>query len=148
MRIVTDDRVATFCAERLGVLFTPPFRCIGIERAGDIVGGVVFNFPQACSVHASVAGTGWTKAFLAECGRMAFGALGARRVTIVTEQPHVVRLAERLGGEIEARMRNHFGEGRDGVVVGILKREYRFDPQGLGEPRPIGGSHRFRPELP
>lgn len=126
MRIVTDDRVAIFCAERLGVLFAPPFRCLGIERGGDIVGGVVFNFPEACNIHASVAGTGWTKAFLAACGKMAFESLGPRRVTIVTEQPHVVRLAERLGGKIEALLREHFGEGRDAIVIGVLKSEFRF----------------------
>jgi hypothetical protein len=38
----------------------------------------------------------------------------------------VVKLAIRLGGVIEGTMRDHFGEGRDGVIVGILAREYRF----------------------
>lgn len=124
--IVSDERVATFVSERMGVLFYPPFKCIGIERDGQIVGGVVWNVFEAADVHVSVAGSGFTKGFLAECGHIAFTLLRKRRVTILTEQPRVVRLAQKLGGRIEGRLREHFGEGRDAFVVGILKDEYRY----------------------
>ena len=124
--IVSDDRVAVFCSEKLGVLFHPPFRCLGIERDGEVVAGVIFNVFEDHDVHASVAGTGFTKGFLAECGHYVFSMLGRRRVTIITENPRVVRLAERLGGSIEGCLREHFGEGRDAFIVGILKDEYRY----------------------
>lgn len=124
--IVSDDRVAVFVAESMGVLFYPPFRSLGIERGGQIVAGVVFNVFEAADVHVSVAGAGWTKAFLAECGHYAFSMLGKRRVTVITEQPRVVRLAEKLGGSIEGCLREHFGEGRDAFIVGILASEYRY----------------------
>lgn len=47
-------------------------------------------------------------------------------MTAITEQPKIVRIGERLGGQVEGCLRNHFGPMRDGYVIGILKNEYRF----------------------
>lgn len=124
--IVSDGRVAEFVAEATETLFYPPFTCLGIERDGRIVGGVVFNVFEAADVHVSVAGSGFTKGFLAECGHYVFAVLGLRRATVITEQPRIVRLAERLGGQVEGLMRDHFGEGRDAFVIGVLKDDYRY----------------------
>lgn len=124
--IVNDDRVAVFVAEQLGALFYPPFTCLGIERDGEIIGGVVFNVFEGFDLHVSVAGRGFTKAFMAEVGQYVFGHLGKLRMTIVTERPRVARIAQRLGGKVEGCLRDHFGPGRDAFLVGILKSEYRF----------------------
>lgn len=126
MKIVDDERVARFVGERVGRVIVPPFTVMGIERNGEIVAGVIFNHYEVTDVHVTIAGRGWTRGFLAEVGHYVFGALRCERITVVTEQPEVVRIAERLGGEIEGLMRNHFGQGRDGIVLGILKTDYRY----------------------
>lgn len=124
--IVTDERVARFVSDVVGKGFIPPYTCMGIERGGKITAGVIFNVFEGEDVHVSIAGTGWTRAFCREVGRYVFGSLNCERMTAITEQPEVVRIAERLGGEVEGLLRNHFGRGRDAFIVGILKEEYRF----------------------
>lgn len=123
---VNDERVAAFVSEALGTNFLPPYTCMGIEKDGEIIAGVVLNVFEGADVHMSVAGSGWTRGFLADFGNYVFEQLKCERVTAITEQPKVVRLAERLGGQVEGLMRNHFGAGRNGYIVGILKSEYRF----------------------
>jgi RimJ/RimL family protein N-acetyltransferase len=52
--------------------------------------------------------------------------LGCVRAQFTTEQESVARLAERLGGRREGVLRDKFGRGRDGIVIGVLEQEYRF----------------------
>lgn len=126
IRYVGDDRVARFVGERVGSIIVPPFTAMGIERDGEIIAGVVFNHYEGTDVHFTAAGHGWTRGFLHEVGRYVFDTLGCIRMTAITEQPQVVRLAQRLGGEVEGLMRDHFGPGRHAFVVGILKADYRY----------------------
>lgn len=99
---------------------------MGIEKDGGIIAGVLFNHFEGSDLHVTLAGHGWTRSFLTHVGEYVFRQLCCERMTAVTEQPAIVRIAERLGGQVEGRMRNHFGAGRDAFVVGILKEEYRF----------------------
>lgn len=122
--IVSDERVAPFVAKACGVQINPPYTAAGIEHDGEIIGGVIFNHFTGSDVHLTVAGRGWTRGFLADVGDYVFGRLGCERMTFVTEQPRVVRLAERLGGKVEGLMRNHFGKDRPGYIVGVLKDDY------------------------
>lgn len=124
--IVGDERVARFVSDMLGFGLCPPYSCVGIEKEGRIVAGVLFNFFEGADVHISVAGTGWTRTFLNEIGRYVFDQLGCERATLITEQPSVVAMGIKLGGQIEGRLRNHFGKGRDGTIVGVLKDDYRY----------------------
>lgn len=124
--IVWDSRVADFVGGEIGVVFSPPLTCIGIQRDGEIIGGAVFNSYEGQDIHLSAAGRGWTKGFLAEVGHYVYSVLDCQRMTILTESPEVVRLAERLGGEIEGCLRNHFGPDRPAFIVGILRSEYKF----------------------
>jgi len=128
VKIVDDVRVARFVGERVGSVIYPPFTCMGIERHDEIAAGAVFNCFTGSDCQVTIAGHGWTHGFLAEVGVYVFGKLGCIRMTVETEQPKVVRIAERLGGQVEGMKRNQFGPGRDGFVVGILKDEYRFSP--------------------
>lgn len=128
--IVSDDRVARFVSEALGVGFCPPWSSMGIERDGEIVAGAIFNCFEGAAVHVSVAGTGWTRGFFEAVGRYVYGTLGCERITFVTESEGVAKLAERLGGQIEGRMRSHFGPKRDGIVVGVLREEWKYSKQG------------------
>lgn len=124
--IVSDERVARFVGECVGRSIVPPFTSVGIEKDGEIIAGVVFNHFTGPDVHVTITGHGWTKGFLADVGDYVFKKLGCLRITVVTEQPKVIRIAERLGGQVEGLLRNHFGEGRDGFLIGILKQDYRF----------------------
>ena len=124
--IVTDERVARFISEKVGKPFFPPFTCMGWEKDGEIVSGVLFNCFEKPDLHVSVAGSWFPRSLLKETGRYVFEQLGFERATIITEQPHVVRLAERLGGQVEGLLRSHFGRGRDAFVVGILADEFKF----------------------
>jgi len=124
--IVDDERVARFVGERIERRICPPYTLMGIERDGEIVAGVVFNGFTRNGVDVTVAGTGWTKGFIRAVGQYVFRGLGCLRMSVLTEQPGVVRFAERLGGRVEGLLRNEFGEGRDGYLVGILREEWKF----------------------
>lgn len=126
MRFVGDERVARFVGQQVNRIVYPPFTAIGTEVDGEIVNGAVFNCFTGPSCHVTIAGHGWTRGFLAEVGHYVFGTLKCERITVITEQPKVVRIAERLGGQVEGLLRNEFGKGRDGILVGILASEYRF----------------------
>lgn len=124
--IVADERVAQFVSNQLQFGLCPPWTTIGIEREGQITAGVIINHFEGDDAHFTVAGKGWTRGFMKAFGQYVFGNLGCLRVTAITEQPEVVRLAIKMGGQIEGSLRNHFGKGRDGIVIGILAEEYRF----------------------
>lgn len=124
--IVSDDRVAIFVAKACSVQIVPPYTCMGIERGGEIVGGAVFNNFTGADIHVTVAGKGWTPRFLREVGRYVFDKLRCVRITVITEKPNVVRIALRLGGEIEGALRNQFGIGRDAKLIGVHKDKWPF----------------------
>lgn len=124
--IVSDERVALFVSDILGFSLCPPWACLGIERNGKITAGVLFNQFEGCNVHVTVAGKGWTRAFLEAVGEYVFGQLGCLRMTVTTEQTGVAKLAIKFGGNVEGYMRDHFGYGRDACIIGILRAEYRY----------------------
>lgn len=123
---MTDDRVAQFITDETGERFVPPYTCMGIERDGKIVAGVVFNGYTGPAIEINVAGTGWDRGFMREVGRYVFGQLGCSRMGMTTEKDYVARLAMRLGARHEGTLCNQFGPGRDGQVYGCTKEEYRF----------------------
>lgn len=124
--IVADERVARFVSEKLGYGLCPPFTAVGIERDGEIVAGAVFNHYEGADVHVTVAGKGWTKGFLRAVGTYVFDQLGCERMTAITGCEDVAMFARRLGGRVEGRLRSHFGAGHDGIVLGVLREEYRY----------------------
>jgi RimJ/RimL family protein N-acetyltransferase len=124
--IVADDRCAQFVSERLGFGLCPPFTAMGIERDGEIIGGVVFNHFEGADLHVTVAGRGWTKDFLKAVGTYVFDQLGCERMTAITADEITATFAERLGGQYEGCLRNHFGPGKNGLVAGILREEWRY----------------------
>lgn len=125
--IATDERVARFVSGALGFWLCPPYTVMGIERDGTIVAGVIFHCFEGPAVHVTLAGSGWTRGFIEEVRRYVFDQLGCERITVTSEQSTVIAYALRLGGQIEGKLRNQFGRGRDGVIVGILRDEWRFD---------------------
>lgn len=104
----------------------PPYTCIGTEKDGSIVNGVVFNVFTGTDIHVTVAGKLWSRKLIKEVGEYVFDQLGCLRITITTEQDRVVDIAKRLGGKIEGILRDQFGKGRNGYVIGILKDDWLF----------------------
>lgn len=123
---MTDDRVARFVGARVGLIIYPPFTSMGIERGGNVIGGVVFNCFTGPSIEATVAGRGWSRGFFEAVGRYVFDQLGCIRIDVTTEHEAVAQMAERLGARREGVLRDKFGRGRDGIVLGVLEQEYRF----------------------
>lgn len=124
--IVTDERVARFVAERLGFPLYPPYTSMGIERDGEIAGGVLFNCFEGADVHVTAAGSGWTPSFMRAVGFYVYEQLCCERMTMTTEQPNVALLALKMGGVVEGRMRHHFGRNRHAIIIGILREEYKY----------------------
>lgn len=124
--IVADERVAEFIGARCGFTPCPPYTVMGIERGGEIACGLLFNCFEGVNIHVTAAGSGWGRDFLAEVGRYVFEQLGCLRMTFVTEQERVARLVEQIGGKREGVMRDHFGTGRDGIIIGVLRGEYKY----------------------
>ena len=122
--IVADERVARYVSEKVGHSIIPPYTCMGIEKDGSIKAGVVFNCWEGADIHVTVAGDRFGKTFIKAVGEYVFNALKCERITVTTEHQKVVDYAMRLGGQIEGKLRNHFGKGRDGIIVGILKEDY------------------------
>ena len=124
MRYVRGQKVVDFVYASFGSTPVPPYVGIGTEIDGEIVNGCVLNVWTGADIHVTLAGKKWSKGFLAIVHHYAFQNLGCIRLTVITEQAAVVRYAERLGGEIEGLLRNQFGPGRDGILVGILKESW------------------------
>lgn len=126
--IVTDERVARFVGERCGTIVYPPFTCMGVEQGGRIVAGVVFNCFTGHDVHVTVAGDrgAFSRAFMRAVGRYVFDQLGCLRMSATTEQHAVISIAHRLGGRTEGVKRDHFGPGRCGILLGIVKSDWRL----------------------
>lgn len=124
--IVADDRVAHFVGRKVGSVFQPPYACLGVERGGDIVAGIVFNVWTGPDVQLTIAAEpgALSRRFLRRVGLYIVKELGCIRATIETEQPHVVEMALRMGGKIEGVKRDLFGPGRDGTVIGVLKKDW------------------------
>lgn len=125
---MTDERVAQFVGGRVGSVIYPPYTAMGLEREGRIVAGAVFNCFTGFDIEVTVAGEpgAFTKTFIREAGRYVFETAGCLRMSITTHQPHVIEIAKRLGAQTEGRKRNLFGKGRDGIVLGILKEDWKL----------------------
>lgn len=124
--IVTDERVARFVGERCGTIICPPYTAMGIERDGKVTAGVVFNCYTGNDIAVTVAGERFTRDFIVAVGKYVFEQVGCLRMSITTEKPEVIKIAHRLGAQTEGTKRNHFGKGRDGTILGILREDWDY----------------------
>jgi hypothetical protein len=126
LTIIVDERVARFVGERCGTIIYPPFTCMGVEREGKVIAGVVFNCFTGNDVAVTVAGERFTRGFIAAIGRYVFTQMGCLRMSITTEQPKVIEIATRLGAQVEGIKRDHFGNGRNGTILGLLRQDWKY----------------------
>lgn len=124
--IISGEAAARFVGERVGQIIYPPFTAIGIERDGEIVAGAVFNCYTGTDIHVTVAidDRRAAGALTRQTGRYVFDQLKCERITVITEKPKVVSYAERLGAVREGVLRNQFGKGRDGYLLGLLREDW------------------------
>lgn len=100
--------------------------CLGWDEGGKILVGVVINGYTGTSAEVSIAGGPWPRALVRATGEMVFGYLKCSRMGIATEQESVARLAMRAGARIEGKMQDYYGEGRDALLLGMKRCEWRF----------------------
>lgn len=125
-----DPRIPAFLAARLGVEFYPPYTTMGLEKDGAVIAAFLFNIYTGPDIHVTIAGCGWTRRFLRAMGQYLFEHLQVERFTAITEKQNVVDIVKRVGGREEGVLRNHFGPDRDGILLGVLKSEYRYRTHG------------------
>lgn len=126
--IITDNRVARFVGERCGTIIYPPYTCLGVEKNGAVIGGAIFNCFTGQDVEMTVAGeaSAFTRQFYHAVRNYVFKQMGCLRISVTTESEKVIELAKRLGAQVEGRKRDHFGKGRDGIVLGILEKDWKI----------------------
>lgn len=104
--------------------------CLGVERDGELIAGVVYNDYRKHSIHASIASTDprWaTRKTLKAFFSYPFIQCGCGRITTYcgASMTSVRRFNERLGFTQEGLLRRGFGDD-DCIVFGMLKEECRW----------------------
>lgn len=104
--------------------------CIGVERDGELICGVVYNDYRVHSIHASIASTDprWAcRRTLYTIFAYPFVQLKVGRITTYcgASMTSVRRFNERLGFTQEGLLRRGFGDD-DCVIFGMLREECRW----------------------
>lgn len=122
-----------FANKVLGVKFDPMMaRWISnIGTDGKLLGVVVLDrfSPWNCELSAaSVSPKTWSKAMLKAVFKYCFTDLNLCRVTAVVEDGNITALEfdKRLGFVQEARLKDWYGEGKDGIALRMLRAECRW----------------------
>lgn len=132
------DRVAEWVASRIRDMGAPPTRdyeAIGVLKGGELIGGVIYSeyreiAPGHHDMRMHCAGEpGWlTRASLRALFGYPFNQLGCCRVTATVNRSNkrALDMNRRLGFCIEGCIRDGYGPGRDGLLLGMLRRECRW----------------------
>lgn len=132
-----DEEVAAWAAQRLNrpgmarltAPFVRPFTAIGVERDGEIVGALVFNVFTGPDIEVTLVGDRiWTRAIIRAASHYVFRQLKCVRLTVTIQAANDwhERIAERLGFVREGVVRDKFGIGQDGILMGMLREECRW----------------------
>jgi RimJ/RimL family protein N-acetyltransferase len=126
-----DERVKAWVGVRVGEEDFGAGHAIGLERDGELVAGVVYNFytgPSVC-MHVAAEGKHWlNKDFLYRAFAYPFLQLKCNRVTGLVPADDIVarKFDEHLGFVFEGRLRKARSDGSDMYLYGMLKEECRF----------------------
>lgn len=135
-RLILDDkhRCGEWARERIPHVpsWGEWFETIGLERDGELVAVVVYNFFSGADIAmhiAAVPGRRWmTRGLLRAAFRYPFVQLEVQRVTgyVPASNAEALRLDRHLGFVEEGRMREALPGGEDVIVLGMLRRECRW----------------------
>lgn len=125
-RIVRDERVVDFVAERIG---GRPAKCmpVGLERGGAIVAGALYERCNGHNVffHGASDGTRrWaTRQFIRELVRFPFVELDVPRMTTVVagSNPAALTFDEKLGFVEEGRLAKAAHDGSDSIYLTLWR---------------------------
>lgn len=132
------ERVAAWVASRIRDMGTPPLRdyeAIGVVRDDELIGGVIYSeyrqiAPECHDLRMHCAGEpGWlTRASLKSLFGYPFHQLGCIRVTatVARANKRALDMNRRLGFQIEGCVRDGYGPGRDGLLLGMKRSECRW----------------------
>lgn len=132
------ERVAEWVASRIRDMGAPPlkdYEAIGVLKDGRLTGGVVYSeyreiAPGCHDMRMHCAGDpGWlTKTTLRAFFGYPFRQIGCIRVTATVARANrrALDMNRRLGFKIEGCIRDGYGPGRDGLLLGMLRRECRW----------------------
>lgn len=140
---VSDQRVADYVVTRTGLVLGGEHTQLGVVQDGIVTAGILFCHYTGTDVAVTVAAAhprAFTKVFLRRVGLYLWEELNCARVTILTNQPRVVEIAQRLGAEIEGTKRAAFGPDRDATMLGLLAKDWALSETKRG--RSDRTSHR------
>ncbi len=121
-----------FVAERVGAETFKDYAAIGLEQAGELIAGVLFDNKSGANIHMHVASNEtrhWmTPAYMAACFRYAFVQAACNRITGLVRADNVdaQRFDEHLGFKREGQLRAACTDGTDLIIYGMLKSECRY----------------------
>ncbi len=133
-----DEEVAAWAADklkrpgmaRLSAPFVRPFTAIGIERDGQIAGAMVFNGYTGPDIELTIVGDRvLSRRTIQAAARYVFVQLGCVRLTLTAQNIDHEEIAVRLGFVREGLVRDKFGIGRDGILMGLLRRDCKWIEQ-------------------
>lgn len=132
------ELVAAWVASRIKTMREPPhkdFEAVGVVKGGEIIGGVIYCeyreiAPGEHDIRMHCAGgPGWlTRTSLRALFAYPFQQLKCIRVTGVVARGNrrALDLNKRLGFQIEGCIRDGYGAGKDGLLMGMLRRDCRW----------------------
>jgi L-amino acid N-acyltransferase YncA len=130
-----EEQLAVCIARAIGVepkklVGDMPYHALASVRADKLMGVVLFTSFREQSIEAHVCGKpGWvTRADLREMFAYPFGHLGVLRIwsVIARNNKPARRFIERLGFNVKCVLDDEFGEGKDGILYAIRRKECKW----------------------
>lgn len=155
--VVNDPRVAKFVARAVGSTDDRAHTSIGVEDAGDIVAGILYdnwNPSNVCMHVAAKPGVNWvSRALLKLVFGYAFDGLRVKRVTGVVPASNTAarRFDEHLGFKLEARLKDAAADGdmllyvmfrKDCRYLGVTTKDTKGTKSGTIVPPAVTGGQR------
>lgn len=126
-----DARVSAFVSQQIGVEEWSNCRSIGLEKNGELVAGIVYDYYTGTNIcmHIAAKGKRWmTKEFLWFMFYYPFVQLGVNRLTgiIPESNKESVRFAQGLhGAKLEARLKDAHPDG-DMLIFVMFKDDCKY----------------------
>lgn len=124
--VLGNDVLGPWIAKHGGGFYRQGSQCIGLERDGEIIAGVLYDFANGASIYMHVAALGgnWLdREFLRVCFDYPFNQLGAKVVIglVGSKNERARRFDEHLGFKLQAEIPDGHPDGS--LLIYVLRRE-------------------------